>query len=692
MRQFIVDGNKYEILPRKDKLEVELIERMTELTPEDRVISIPDRVTFYSEEYEVVLVSSEYFKNKKSIEIESLFIPKNLKRARNSFQANVTCRNLYYNGTLEDWFKKEFEESTRWMAKNYYFLNNKKEYYAVAEELVIPNSITRIGNYQCYGLNFTKVVIPTSVKEIGVDAFKSNITTKYVYYEGSLEDWLKIKFESANSNPMCNGLHMYFKNNGTYKELTSFDVPEGITYLGQYSVYMNRFVQRLTLPNSLTYLEDSAIIGCSRNKSYLYDTVHYLGSYSNPFLVAYRSKSLQITRVSLHPYTKFVDAYTFSECSNVHSVDFSDNIISIGQGAFQYCCCGDEVKLPRSLKTIGDSAFYGSKIEVLHIPKTLTKVGSNAFANNPKLEKVYYDGTLADWCNIDFENEHANPLTAKTKLFVKDMNNKYYEVNKIDIPTTLKVIKSYAFANYGNFTELNIKNNIKSIGKGAFQYCENLVTVNLSDDINTIGDGAFQYCKNLENINIPDKIKSLGSYVFNGCKNLKLIEENKLLYLGSKTNPYIYLHSRVQKLALKYTINKDTKIIGDEVFFHANYVFKIEIPDNVFHIGNSAFKYSSFKQIKLPQNLVDIKDRAFENNKSLASIELSEKTKRIGALAFNGCKALKRVLLPSEIASIGDNAFAECNKLTLYFKDYLSFYSTDNEWNPLKRPVEKIKS
>ncbi len=56
-------------------------------------------------------------------------------------------------------------------AKYFYMLGSDNKYFQ-PEEIIIPDSVTNIGNNQFYGFeNLMKIVIPTTVKFIGEDAF-----------------------------------------------------------------------------------------------------------------------------------------------------------------------------------------------------------------------------------------------------------------------------------------------------------------------------------------------------------------------------------------------------------------------------------------------------------------------------------------------------------------------------------------
>lgn len=85
------------------------------------------------------------------------------------------------------------------------YLNNE-----LITQLVIPETVTIINAYAFFNCQtITSVIIPSSVKFIDHDAFLhcSNLTN--VYYEGTAEDWEKIKIDFMNQ-PFMNATHYYY--------------------------------------------------------------------------------------------------------------------------------------------------------------------------------------------------------------------------------------------------------------------------------------------------------------------------------------------------------------------------------------------------------------------------------------------------------------------------------------------------
>ena len=95
----------------------------------------------------------------------------------------------------------------------------------------------------------------------------------------------------------------------------------------------------------------------------------------------------------------------------------------------------------------------------------LLDTGSRAFGVCNSLLNVYIED-IAAWCNIDFENESANPLVNGVSLY---LNNE--EVTELIIPEGVTSIGDYAFYNCSGLTSVVIGNGVTSIGNYAFYSC-----------------------------------------------------------------------------------------------------------------------------------------------------------------------------------------------------------------------------
>ena len=140
-------------------------------------------------------------------------------------------------------------------------------------------------------------------------------------------------------------------------------------------------------------------------------------------------------------------------------------------------------------------------------------------------------------------------------------------------------------------------------------------------------------------------------------------------------------------LGVEFKITKEGAYVKDYKGNNTN----LYLPDYwnakpVIGIKENAFQFSSFKEIKLPENLrtidsfafpscINLKylllpnsvetigDYAFFNCKSIQSIQLSTNLKKIGAYSFAMCTSFNKIQIPSSVLSIGEFAFTGCSSL-----------------------------
>jgi len=158
------------------------------------------------------------------------------------------------------------------------------------------------------------------------------------------------------------------------------------------------------------------------------------------------------------------------------------------------------------LKTIGDFAFAANNTELkaLHIPDSVTAIGSTAFFGSG-LEHI------------------ALPKSLKTlgdRAFTH-----CYSLQSVEISAGITEIKENTFAYCSGLKTATIPSSVKVIGEGAFTDCA-LETITLPYGVERIGDWAFAGCKKLKEIAIPGTVSSIGGDSFASCnQDMKVIVE-----------------------------------------------------------------------------------------------------------------------------------------------------------------------
>lgn len=96
-------------------------------------------------------------------------------------------------------------------------------------------------------------------------------------------------------------------------------------------------------------------------------------------------------------------------------------------------------------------------------------------------------------------------------------------LSECHLSESLLAVQRYTFYNCDNLSEIVVPTGVTSVGEGAFSSCDKLNKIELSDSLNSIGNGAFEYCYALDSLVIPAKVTSVGSNLFYNIGNLKYL-------------------------------------------------------------------------------------------------------------------------------------------------------------------------
>ena len=184
--------------------------------------------------------------------------------------------------------------------------------------------------------------------------------------------------------------------------------------------------------------------------------------------------------------------------------------------------------IPENVVEIGERAFAGScNCTEIKIPTTLRRVGTNAFTGCKNVERVQIED-LSAWCQIDFADDTANPLSRYTATerglwlfsgYSMYGTKQYQVITTLDIPDGITSLKPYLFAGDSHIYTVNIPASCVEIGEGAFINSA-IETVNFSSAVQTIGPTAFYGCSALKGLQLPESVQTIGDYAFAWCKAL----------------------------------------------------------------------------------------------------------------------------------------------------------------------------
>ena len=311
--------------------------------------------------------------------------------------------------------------------------------------IVIPNSVKEIGIMafaDCTGLNGT-LTLPNKLEKIWDSAFYNSGFTGTLKLPNSLTNIGNTAFMECKyftSLELSNALSVIpeFAFNDCVGLSGSLVIPNSVTEIGERAFYnCTGFKGSLTLPSSVTTIGTSAFWGCkSFTKLKLSDALTTIPGSAFKGCVGL-SGSLVIP-----DGVKAIGEYAFYGCSFTGSLTLPSSVTTIGQSAFTSCQGFTKLELPNTLSVIPTQAFMDCRnlSGELEIPASVTEIGNHAFNGCKKLNA---------------------------------------ETGQVTLPKSLKKIGYNVFLNANNIKTVNLQSLPEGIS-GSLGYNEKAVS--LSDD------------------------------------------------------------------------------------------------------------------------------------------------------------------------------------------------------------------
>ncbi len=220
------------------------------------------------------------------------------------------------------------------------------------------------------------------------------------------------------------GLNYYYYNNCFFH--TSDDV------IGDYAFSGCSRLTSLTIPSSVTEIDESAFEGCSG-----------------------------LTSLTIPSSVTWIGRSAFEGCSGLTSLTIPSSVTRISESAFEGCSGLTSLTIPSSVTWIGRSAFKGcSGLTSLTIPSSVTSIGKSAFDGCSGLTSLTLPSSVTRISESAFEG--CSGLTSLT------------------LPSSVTEIGGYAFKGCSRLTSLTLPSSVTWISESAFDGCSGLTSIYVS--------------------------------------------------------------------------------------------------------------------------------------------------------------------------------------------------------------------
>ena len=260
---------------------------------------------------------------------------------------------------------------------------------AGCKSTIIPESITKIGEYAFYGCIKYKITIPQGVVSIEKGAFYQCDSLNSIDLPESL---LSIG-PSAFSN--CINLPYIY-------------IPQNVTFIGNNAFLQCFNLKTIIIPKNVTTIE--------------YDVFH--SCFSLYHIEVEKGNTVFDSRDNCNAIIVTATNSLIAGCSNTI---IPETVTSIDEGALMdYNKMS--IKIPNRVQSIGNRVFLGSKITTITIPPKVNKLGYDVFSSCSELSQIFCSATVppvVNYYNIEYEN--FNPtLIVPCESFDSYRNHEYW--------------------------------------------------------------------------------------------------------------------------------------------------------------------------------------------------------------------------------------------------------------------------
>lgn len=552
--------------------------------------------------------------------------------------------------------------------------------------VVLPNSVTSIGEYSFGETGLSSVKIPNSVTSIKNGAFWDCASLQSVEIPNSVSSIERNAFKTCPS-------------------LTSVKIPASVTFIGA-----EAFQYCSTLRAGIIYGNNVTIeAGALPDYSYIFASEGLdCSGLNNPIVIC-----------DPETITALADGTVLGD--NGKTLYLAPFFGYDNSGA-EFVPYNTDYTIPDGVEKIKAEAFYNNQIQSyekssipsLTVPSTIKEIEPDAF-KSIEIGKVNFTDWSEWYANAKLGNVYSNPYWNSTpyvggvQMVTPELKNGITEIpdyinyglqfkGEIEIPRSIKRIGAYAFYNNKELFSVILPKGLEEIGESAFEGCALLENPAFPTGLQKIEMGAYKGCTSITEISLPEGLTVLGDIpagvevaeddatkgVFEGCTSLeKAVTVADIDYLPDNIFKDCTLLDKIYfPLQLKtignsafencttldeITFPATLETIGQKAFRGLNNlnnrgkISKLNIPDGVKTMGKEAFANQSIGNLSIGKGLENIPNRAFFGNSALKVINFSEGLKEIGEYAFANdhdfAVHIGSVILPSSVTRIGDHAF-----------------------------------
>ncbi len=541
----------------------------------------------------------------------------------------------------------------------------------VPTAVILPDTLTKIGNFAFAGNKFTQIKFPEGLQEIGQSAFQNAALTAVSLPEsvttlgaGAFTGNGKLTSLKLSSGLKTIPAGAFNAGASTDMALDTVAIPEGVETIGA-NAFSGAHVKNLTLPETLIEIGKNAFLNHQLTKLEIPGSVKSIGN--SAFGITQDIAEATLTELTLHEGLEEIGKEAFSGCS-MSEVDLPSTVTEIADNAFEKN--NGIVKLKTSDPEQAEKLNTPEANESSHIVVYDKLVGTGWTADDFTYDEE--TGAITGWSDSGNQKRLENH-----ELVLPDKTPGGKDIvaigdNAFEIPDDEIIVTKFGIESPNGMTSVVLPAGVTLIGDRAF--AQNALTEVDFSTVTSIGVSAF-YGNQLTAVSLPDTVTELGQGTFatNNITELKLSAGVTKIPQGAFS-----MNIRLEQVTIPDTVTE----IGEMAFAGAR-LTSLTIPESVVKIDRKAFHLHHLTELTIPGNVKEIGESAFEGTykaTTLKTLVIEEGVETIGKYAFKEA-LLETVQFPSSIKSVGEQPFlnnkgkdgSHVVEVTTYNPDHLAF-------------------
>ena len=360
-------------------------------------------------------------------------------------------------------------------ASEFYLLDTNDEWYLVTE-IVIPDTIETIGNYQFKGFtNLISITMSNNVTVIKGMAFYECSSLEEI----TLSNNLKIIEDSAFNE--C-------------RSLEKIELPNTIVSIDRAAFAHCSSLKEIKLPSGISKLAESLFFDCT-----------------------------SLEKVIIPQSVKTIEYDVFTDCISLKELMIPSSVSTIGNYSIRNCTSLKTIVLLKSIESIGENTFINCTNLTIYCEASSQPSGWNKLWNPSNCKVIWgcNDIQITEGLEYTLLEDGTYEVSGVGTFTGNDIFIPLIHDNRI-----VSGIADEAFKN-NDIKNVVIADGIINIGDNAFNNCSNLNRVIIPSSIENMGNEAFKNCENLtiylENNNVPDawgdNWKDVSNEIVTDCEN-----------------------------------------------------------------------------------------------------------------------------------------------------------------------------